>query len=75
MIQGEDVYFEVDDKLALKVQRTDAGYVVDAYTTKDELYLETMTIWDDDIEETILESSSICDTAEMEELGVTEVGG
>ena len=69
MRPGEDVYFEVDDKLTLKVQRTDAGYVVDAYTTKDELYLETMTSWDDDIEETIMESYSICDTAEMEEEG------
>lgn len=67
MRQGDDVYFEVDDKLTLKVQRTDVGYVVDAYTTKDELFLETMAIWDDDIEETILESYSICGTAEMEE--------
>lgn len=69
MIYGDAVDLEVDKTFNIHVVRTDCGYVIDLFTVQDELFISTMTVWDDDIETVILESRSICDSAEMEEEG------
>lgn len=69
MVYGDVVDLEVDKTFKINVMRTDQGYVIDLFTVQDELFIDTMTVWDDDIETVILESQSICDTAEMEEEG------
>lgn len=67
MIYGDVVDLEVDKTFKIHVVRTDCGYVIDLFTVQDELLIDTMTVWDDDIETVILESQSICDSSEMEE--------
>ena len=69
MIYGDVVDLEVDKTFKINVMRTDQGYVIDLFTVKDALFIDTMTVWDDDIETVILESRSICDSSEMEEEG------
>ena len=69
MIYGDVVDLEVDNTFKINVMRTDQGYVIDLFTVKDELFIDTMTVWDDDIETVILESQSICDSSEKDEEG------
>ena len=64
LIQGQNKDFVVDDNLMVHVQRTDVGYVIDAYMTDPEEFITSMTVWDDDFETIREEVKSILDTRE-----------
>ena len=67
LIQGENVDVVVDDTLQIHVQRTDAGYVIDAYTVNPEEFITSLCIWDDDIEAVQEEAESIAKEDDYEE--------
>lgn len=64
LMQGQNMDFVVDDNLTVQVQRTDAGYVIDAYMTDPEEFITSMTVWDDDFDTIREEVKSILDTRE-----------
>lgn len=64
LMQGQNMDFVVDDNLMVHVQRTDVGYVIDAYMTDPEEFITSMTVWDDDFETIREEVKSILDTRE-----------
>ena len=67
LMQGQNMDFVVDDNLMVHVQRTDVGYVIDAYMTDPEEFITSMTVWDDDFEVIREEVKSILDTRENHE--------
>ena len=67
LIQGENVDFEVDNTLQIHVQRTDAGYVIDAYTVNPDEFITSMSVWDDEIESIRDEVESILEEDNYEE--------
>lgn len=67
LIQGENVDFEVDNTLKIQVQRTDVGYVIDAYTINPEEFITSMSVWDDEIEYIRDEAESILKEDNYEE--------
>lgn len=67
LVQGENVDFEVDNTLQIHVQRTDAGYVIDAYTVNPEDFITSMAVWDDDIEAIRGEAESILEEDNYED--------
>lgn len=67
LVQGENVDFEVDDALKIQVQRTDVGYVIDAYTVNPEDFITSMAVWDDDIEAIRGEAESILEEDNYED--------
>lgn len=64
LMQGQNMDFVVDDNLMVHVQRTDVGYVIDAYMTDPEEFITSMTVWDDDFDTIREEVKSILDTRE-----------
>lgn len=67
LMQGQNMDFVVDDNLMVHVQRTDVGYVIDAYMTEPEEFITSMTVWDDDFDVIREEVKSILDTRENHE--------
>lgn len=67
LIQGENADFEVDNTLHIHVQRTDVGYVIDAYTANPEEFITSVTVWDDEIESIRGEAESILKEDDYEE--------
>lgn len=67
LVQGENVDVVVDDTLQIHVQRTDAGYVIDAYTVNPEEFITSMSVWDDEIESIQEEAESIVKEDDYEE--------
>ena len=61
---GEVIEVSVDDYLKVNIMRADVGYVIDLYTAKDDIFVNTVTVWDDDIESVLHETESILDTEE-----------
>lgn len=59
LMQGANMDFVVDDTLQIHVQRTDAGYVIDAYTVDPEEFITSMSVWDDEIASIREEAESI----------------
>ena len=64
LMQGQNMDFVVDGNLTVHVQRTDVGYVIDAYMTDPEEFITSMTVWDDDFDVIREEVKSILDTRE-----------
>ena len=62
--QGDVIEVPVDDKLKVNITRSDVGYIIDLFTAKDELFINTYTVWDDDIDYVVDETYSIMDTKE-----------
>lgn len=62
--QGDVIEVPVDDKLKVNITRSDVGYIIDLFTVKDELFINTYTVWDDDIDNVVDETYSILDTKE-----------
>ena len=62
--QGDVIEVPVDDKLKVNIMRSDVGYIIDLFTAKDELFINTYTVWDDDIDYVVDETYSIMDTKE-----------
>ena len=67
LMQGQNMDFVVDDNLTVHVQRTDVGYVIDAYMTDPEEFITSMTVWDDDFDAIREEVKSILDTRDNHE--------
>lgn len=67
LVQGENVDFEVDNNLKIQIQRTDVGYVIDAYTVNPEEFITSMSVWDDEIESIRDEAESILEEDDYEE--------
>ena len=61
---GEVIEVPVDDYLKVNIMRADVGYVIDFYTAKDDIFVNTVTVWDDDIYSVLHETYSILDTEE-----------
>ena len=53
--EDESHDIEIDNKLVVHIKRNDVGYSVDTYKKanefSDDVYLDSMTVWDDDLEE------------------------
>lgn len=67
LMQGQNMDFVVDDNLTVHVQRTDVGYVIDAYTANPEEFITSVTVWDDEIESIRGEAESILKEDDYEE--------
>lgn len=67
LVQGENVDVVVDDTLQINIQRTDVGYVIDAYTVNPEEFITSMSVWDDEIASIRGEAESILKEDDYEE--------
>lgn len=67
LVQGENVDVVVDNTLQIHVQRTDTGYVIDAYTVNPEEFITSMSVWDDEIASIRGEAESILKEGDYEE--------
>lgn len=65
--QGDVIEVPVDDRLKVIITRSDVGYIIDLFTAKDDLFITTYTVWDDDIDYVVDEEYSIPDTKETYE--------
>lgn len=61
--EDESHDIEIDNKLVVHIKRNDVGYSVDTYRKasefSDDVYLDSMTVWDDDLEDDLEEDLDI----------------
>lgn len=61
--EDESHDIEIDNKLVVHIKRNDVGYSVDTYKKanefSDDVYLDSMTVWDDDLEDDLEEDLDI----------------
>src|SRR5574344_161368 len=61
--EDESHDIEINNKLVVHIKRNDVGYSVDTYRKanefSDDVYLDSMTVWDDDLEDDLEEDLDI----------------